>query len=116
MILIKSSINRMARRQSIARISDHTAKDKAKESTAQGSTSEDLLTAAESLKTAKEKECWKLFQKMTNRGISVSYDTILRGMLTPTELRIIQKQKEQEEAAALNQQTSQFGKTDLTKS
>ncbi|GAB0099709.1 hypothetical protein DMENIID0001_155960 [Sergentomyia squamirostris] len=53
----------------------------------------------DNLKTAKERECWKLFQKMTNRGISVSYDTILRGMLTPTELRMIQKKQEQLENA-----------------
>ncbi|XP_059619248.1 uncharacterized protein LOC132263482 [Phlebotomus argentipes] len=52
----------------------------------------------DNLKTAKERECWKLFQKMTNRGISVSYDTILRGMLTPTELRMIQKKQELENA------------------
>lgn len=50
----------------------------------------------------KEKECWKLYQKMLNKGVNVSYDTILRGMLTPTELRAIQKQqKELEEKAAL---------------
>lgn len=35
---------------------------------------------------------------MTTRGISVSYDTILRGMLTPTELRMIQKQRDLEQA------------------
>lgn len=52
----------------------------------------------EAFKTAKERECFKLFQKMTNRGITVSYDTILRGMLTPTELRLIQKQRELEQA------------------
>lgn len=52
----------------------------------------------EALKTAKERECFKLFQKMTTRGISVSYDTILRGMLTPTELRMIQKQRDLEQA------------------
>lgn len=52
----------------------------------------------EALKTAKERECYKLFQKMTTRGITVSYDTILRGMLTPTELRMIQKQRDLEQA------------------
>lgn len=52
----------------------------------------------EALKTAKERECFKLFQKMTTRGIAVSYDTILRGMLTPTELRMIQKQRDLEQA------------------
>lgn len=27
-------------------------------------------------------------------GLNVSFDTVLRGMLTPTELRVIQKKKE----------------------
>lgn len=45
--------------------------------------------------TIKEKECWLLYQKMTNKGISVSYETILRGVLTPSEYRAIdRKQKE----------------------
>ncbi|XP_050529542.1 uncharacterized protein LOC126899058 [Daktulosphaira vitifoliae] len=39
-------------------------------------------------KTAKEKECWTLFKKMTDKGISVTFDTVLRGMLTPTEYRL----------------------------
>lgn len=51
------------------------------------------------VRTPKERECWKLFQKMSNRGVAVSYDTILRGMLTPTELRMIQKQKDAEDDA-----------------
>ena len=58
----------------------------------------DLKEDPEALKTAKERECLKLFQKMTTRGITVSYDTILRGMLTPTELRMIQKQRDLEQA------------------
>ncbi|KAJ6636391.1 hypothetical protein Bhyg_14981, partial [Pseudolycoriella hygida] len=37
--------------------------------------------------TQKEKDCWKLFKKMLGNGVTVNYDTILRGMLTPTELR-----------------------------
>lgn len=58
-------------------------------------------TYPEMCRSKKEKECWKLFQKMLDKGVNVSYDTILRGMLTPTELRTIQKQqKELEEAAA----------------
>uniref|UniRef100_A0A1B0GND8 Uncharacterized protein n=1 Tax=Phlebotomus papatasi TaxID=29031 RepID=A0A1B0GND8_PHLPP len=61
----------------------------------------------DNLKTAKERECWKLFQKMTNRGISVSYDTILRGMLTPTELRMIQKKQELENAKRNSMEESQ---------
>lgn len=51
------------------------------------------------IRTPKERECWKLFQKMSNRGVAVTYDTILRGMLTPTELRMIQKQKDAEDDA-----------------
>ncbi|XP_066151131.1 uncharacterized protein [Euwallacea fornicatus] len=38
--------------------------------------------------TPKEKQCWEMYCKMTGKGINVSYDTILRGMLTPTEYRI----------------------------
>lgn len=63
-----------------------------------GKSSESRVEDPEALKTAKERECFKLFQKMTTRGISVSYDTILRGMLTPTELRMIQKQRDLEQA------------------
>ncbi|XP_022228198.2 uncharacterized protein LOC111077981 isoform X2 [Drosophila obscura] len=50
------------------------------------------------VRSIKERECWKLFQKMCAKGVSVSYDTVLRGMLTPTEFRHFQKQREQEEA------------------
>lgn len=39
--------------------------------------------------TQKEKDCWKLFKKMLGNGVTVNYDTILRGMLTPTELRTV---------------------------
>ena len=35
---------------------------------------------------------------MCNKGVLITYDTILRGMLTPTELRQLLKQKEFEEA------------------
>ncbi|KAJ1524872.1 hypothetical protein ONE63_009738 [Megalurothrips usitatus] len=38
--------------------------------------------------TPKERECWELFKKMSDKGITVSYDTVLRGMLTPTEYRM----------------------------
>lgn len=69
--------------------------------TTQSSVSNEPESYPEMCRSKKEKECWKLFQKMLNKGVNVSYDTILRGMLTPTELRAIQKQqKEFEEAAA----------------
>lgn len=48
----------------------------------------------------KERECWKLHQKMCAKGVSVSYETVLRGMLTPTEFRHYQKQREHEETKA----------------
>lgn len=50
----------------------------------------------ENVQTAKERECYRLYQKMSSMGLNVSFDTVLRGMLTPTELRVIQKKKESE--------------------
>lgn len=50
------------------------------------------------VRSIKERECWKLYQKMSNKGVNVTYDTILRGMLTPTEFRQLQKQRDLEEA------------------
>lgn len=41
----------------------------------------------EYVRSIKEKECWLLFQKMIKKGIAVSYETILRGILTPSEVR-----------------------------
>lgn len=35
---------------------------------------------------------------MSSMGLNVSFDTVLRGMLTPTELRVIQKKKDSEMA------------------
>lgn len=80
-------------------------------------------------RSAKERECWVLFQKMLQKGerramaaatatcvpydggiylycagVTVSYDTILRGLLTPTELRAVLKQRDADEVA---QQRSQ---------
>lgn len=54
----------------------------------------------EYVRTLKERECWKLYRKMSVKGVSVTYETVLRGMLTPTEFRQIQKQREIEEAKA----------------
>ncbi|XP_006624996.2 uncharacterized protein LOC102681047 isoform X3 [Apis dorsata] len=42
--------------------------------------------------TNKEKECWHLYKKMCDKGVCVSFDTVLRGMLTPTEYRLRQKE------------------------
>lgn len=44
------------------------------------------------LDTQKEKQCWDLYKKMCEKGVTVSFDTILRGMLTPTEYRLHRKQ------------------------
>lgn len=84
----------MARRPSVAKIDPSKINGRA----ASAGEEVNSIQDPETLKTAKERECWKLFEKMATRGISVSYDTILRGMLTPTELRLIQKQREVEQA------------------
>ncbi|CAH1962972.1 unnamed protein product [Acanthoscelides obtectus] len=42
----------------------------------------------------KEKQCLHMYRKMTAKGINVSFDTILRGMLTPTEYRLSKKKME----------------------
>ncbi|XP_012287305.1 serine/arginine repetitive matrix protein 1 [Orussus abietinus] len=42
--------------------------------------------------TTKEKECWHLYRRMCDKGVYVSFDTVLRGMLTPTEYRLRQKE------------------------
>ncbi|XP_075168322.1 uncharacterized protein LOC142240512 [Haematobia irritans] len=57
----------------------------------------------EYVRSIKERECWKLFQKMSAKGVNITYDTILRGMLTPTEFRQLQKQREIEEAKLLKE-------------
>uniref|UniRef100_A0AAG5D6V3 Uncharacterized protein n=1 Tax=Anopheles atroparvus TaxID=41427 RepID=A0AAG5D6V3_ANOAO len=54
------------------------------------------------LQTPKEQECYRLFLKMSKKGLAVSYDTILRGMLTPTELRVLQKKKNREQRNNIN--------------
>ncbi|KAK5642389.1 hypothetical protein RI129_008556 [Pyrocoelia pectoralis] len=41
--------------------------------------------------TPKEKQCWEMYRKMSGKGISISFETILRGMLTPTEYRLRRK-------------------------
>ncbi|CAK9803593.1 hypothetical protein ANTPLA_LOCUS3714 [Anthophora plagiata] len=45
--------------------------------------------------TNKEKECWHLYRKMCDNGVCVSFDTVLRGMLTPTEYRLRQRELSQ---------------------
>ncbi|XP_014614512.1 PREDICTED: uncharacterized protein LOC106792557 isoform X1 [Polistes canadensis] len=42
--------------------------------------------------TRKEKDCWHLYKRMCDKGVNVSFDTVLRGMLTPTEYRLRQKE------------------------
>ncbi|XP_052860741.1 uncharacterized protein LOC128267836 [Anopheles cruzii] len=59
---------------------------------------------ASDLETPKEQECYRLFLKMSRKGLSVSYDTILRGMLTPTELRVLQKKKSLQRTDTIDEQ------------
>ncbi|XP_030387253.1 uncharacterized protein LOC115633885 [Scaptodrosophila lebanonensis] len=90
-----------------------TAAEDPKGSTASGAASDEFKTRSSEkenennaanwpvyVRSIKERECWKLFQKMCAKGVSVTYDTVLRGMLTPTEFRHFQKQREYEEAKA----------------
>ncbi|XP_065370472.1 uncharacterized protein LOC135962459 [Calliphora vicina] len=64
---------------------------------------EDEYEFPEYVRSLKERECWKLYMKMSTKGVNITYDTILRGMLTPTEFRQLQKQREIEEAKALKE-------------
>lgn len=48
----------------------------------------------ENVQSVRERECYRLYQKMSNMGLNVSFDTVMRGMLTPTELRVIQKKRD----------------------
>uniref|UniRef100_A0A1A9W9X8 Uncharacterized protein n=1 Tax=Glossina brevipalpis TaxID=37001 RepID=A0A1A9W9X8_9MUSC len=57
----------------------------------------EVLTYPDYIQSYKGRECWKLFLKMSASGVNIAYDTILRGLLTPTEFRQQQKQREVEE-------------------
>lgn len=46
--------------------------------TEQNNNSENYIENKEILQFQKEKECWSSFHKMTNKGLFVSFDTILR--------------------------------------
>lgn len=47
----------------------------------------------EYVRTEKEKECWILYKKIADKGIVITYETILRGMLTPSEVRVIESKQ-----------------------
>lgn len=38
----------------------------------------DVVDGQPMFKSDKEKECWALFKKMTAKGVSVTFDTVLR--------------------------------------
>lgn len=65
----------------------------------------------EYVRSIKEKECWLLFQKMIKKGISVSYETILRGMLTPSEVRAVERKQREiiERQASIDLESSAGG-------
>lgn len=48
----------------------------------------------DNVQSVRERECYRLYQKMSSMGLNVSFDTVMRGMLTPTELRVIQKKRD----------------------
>lgn len=72
----------------------------------------------DNVQTAKERECYRLYQKMSSMGLNVSFDTVLRGMLTPTELRVIQKKKDSEMArqATIDRELEEQQENESTKS
>lgn len=43
----------------------------------------DVVDGQPMFKSDKEKECWTLFKKMTAKGVSVTFDTVLRLAATP---------------------------------
>ncbi|XP_018311039.1 uncharacterized protein [Mycetomoellerius zeteki] len=55
-----------------------------------------ILPSEPHFQTTKEKECWHLYRRMCDKGVCVSFDTVLRGMLTPTEYRLRQKECSQD--------------------
>uniref|UniRef100_A0A1A9VDD6 Uncharacterized protein n=1 Tax=Glossina austeni TaxID=7395 RepID=A0A1A9VDD6_GLOAU len=69
----------------------------------------EVFTYPDHVRSHKGRECWKLFLKMSSSGVNITYDTIMRGLLTPTEFRQQQKQRELEEAKKFkeNQATNQ---------
>ncbi|GJQ76887.1 hypothetical protein Trydic_g15091 [Trypoxylus dichotomus] len=47
--------------------------------------------AADKFDNPKERQCWEMYRRMNEKGVAISFDTILRGMLTPTEYRLRRK-------------------------
>lgn len=55
----------------------------------------------------KEKQCWEMFCKMSDKGVNITFDTLLRGMLTPTEYRMRKRTEVQpEEIVETNNDTN----------
>ncbi|XP_050447563.1 uncharacterized protein LOC126849614 [Cataglyphis hispanica] len=59
-------------------------------------TPREMMPSEPHFQTIKEKECWHLYRRMCDKGVYVSFDTVLRGMLTPTEYRLRQKEYSQD--------------------
>ncbi|XP_070163340.1 uncharacterized protein [Polyergus mexicanus] len=59
-------------------------------------TPQEMMPSEPHFQTTKEKECWHLYRRMCDKGVYVSFDTVLRGMLTPTEYRLRQKEYSQD--------------------
>ncbi|XP_031621001.1 uncharacterized protein LOC116339320 [Contarinia nasturtii] len=71
----------------------------------------------EYVRSIKEKECWLLFQKMAKKGITVSYETILRGMLPPNEVRAVEKKQKEifERQASIELEAATSTECDISK-
>lgn len=66
-------------------------KSEAKDDPKENSNPEENPDAEPVFDTPKEKQCWDMYCKMSEKGVNISFDTILRGMLTPTEYRLRRK-------------------------
>lgn len=53
-------------------------KEEEKEGIAEIAVQYDVVDGQPTFKSDKEKECWDLFKKMTAKGVSVTFDTVLR--------------------------------------
>ncbi|XP_055374526.1 uncharacterized protein LOC129607519 [Condylostylus longicornis] len=84
--------------------SNHLSDESKENSCINKNTDEETYQYPEFVKSLKERECWKLFQTMTNKGVAVSYETVLRGLLTPTELRQLLAKRKEIEMAQLRAQ------------
>nr|XP_022908809.1 uncharacterized protein LOC111420127 [Onthophagus taurus]XP_022908810.1 uncharacterized protein LOC111420127 [Onthophagus taurus] len=93
--LIRTKSAPLERRSSISKEDENPRKENS-ENTPQNQVGcknkdESSSSLSEGFNNCKEQECWDMYCKMNEKGVTISFDTILRGMLTPTEYRLRSK-------------------------